>query len=287
MTGRRNIEADFNVLIDLMADMIDAQVLVKRRDGDEWIDDLQTLSVKLFKQLCSARSLLEPTAFINSRKQVFRFIDQSAVIVVIRACIESYIAMHWIFGSIDIEHRKFRHQVWTLAGLYDRLKLHPTTDEGRRKLAETKVQATSLLAVIEVSPFLVSDYTEKQRKKVLCGDWRIGWSWNDQAERAGFHRKYFESMYSHFCGYAHSSYISALQVRQSAESLDDQYMLAQAAIQAGVHVMAHFLHFYAAILEAPGQVFKSNEEARWVARVWHFGAEEMEYLYEQEKGADP
>ncbi|MNR52690.1 hypothetical protein D3C85_1725780 [compost metagenome] len=60
MAYGRDIEADFDTLIDLMADMIDAQVDVRRTDGDDWIVDLQALSVKLFKQLCSARSLLEP-----------------------------------------------------------------------------------------------------------------------------------------------------------------------------------------------------------------------------------
>lgn len=93
-------------------------------------------------------------------------------------------------------------------------------------------------------------------------------------------------MYSHYCGYAHSSYISALQVAQSAYSLDDQYLLAQAAIQAGVHVMSHFLHFYVSILDAPRQVFESSEEARRIAGIWSFGAEEMEYLYENDKGAN-
>ena len=69
MAYGRDIEADFDTLIDLMADMIDAQVDVRRTDGDDWIVDLQALSVKLFKQLCSARSLLEPTPFINKQPQ--------------------------------------------------------------------------------------------------------------------------------------------------------------------------------------------------------------------------
>ncbi|WKC46939.1 helix-turn-helix transcriptional regulator [Pseudomonas veronii] len=146
------------------------------------------------------------------------------VIVVVRACIESYIAMHWIFESPSIEHRRFRHQVWTLAWLYDRLGLHATTDEGRRKVSETQAQADELAAEVLASP-LLSDYTDKQRRRVLKGDWRVDWSWSDQAVRAGFHQKYFESVYSHYCGYAYSSYISALQIRVSATSIDDQRML--------------------------------------------------------------
>lgn len=288
MSGRRNIEADFNVLIDLSVEMINAQAAAPRTDGDEWIVDFQPLATKLFKQLCSARRLLEPATFISSRNQVFQFVDHSAAIVVIRACIESFVAMHWIFGSADVELRRFRHKVWTLAGLLDRLGLHPTTDEARVKVADTKLQVSGLLAEIEASPYLKSEYTAKQQKKILEGDWRVGWSWTDQAVLAGFHRKYFSSIYSHYCGYAHSSYISALQVRDSSDSIDDQYMLAQTALQTGVHVLAHFLFFYASILDAPRRVFEASESAYRIAGIWHFSAEEMDYLYdEQQKGADP
>ncbi|CAD5202140.1 hypothetical protein [Pseudomonas sp. FEN] len=119
MSGRRDVEADFDVLINMMAEMIDAQAALVPEEGDRWIADLQSLSVKLFKQLCSARRLLEPMAIMNSKNQVLQIIDHSSVIVISRACIESYIAMHWIFGDADIEHRRFKHKVWTLAGLYD------------------------------------------------------------------------------------------------------------------------------------------------------------------------
>lgn len=284
MAVARNIESDFDALINLMVDMIDAQADVARAAGDEWVVDLQALSIKLFKQLCSARGLLETTSFINSRQQVFQFIDHSAVIVVVRASIESYIAMHWIFGSSDVERRRFRHQIWTLAGLYDRIGLHVTTDEGRRKVSESQIQADALAAKVQASPFFLSDYTDKQRKRVLKGDWRVDWSWSDQAVQAGFHHKYFESIYSHYCGYAHSSYISALQIRDSGHSIKDQRMLARSGLQTGVHILAHFLFFYASILDAPKRVFEAGEQARQVASFWHFGAEEMDFLYEQDKG---
>lgn len=39
MTGRRNNEADFNALIDVMAEMIDAQVMVQRTKDDDWITE--------------------------------------------------------------------------------------------------------------------------------------------------------------------------------------------------------------------------------------------------------
>lgn len=109
MAGRRNIEADFDVLIGMMASMIEAQLHVGRTDDDDWVPDLQTLSVKLFQQLCSARCLLEPISFPIGEKAV-RFIDHASVIIVIRACIESYIAMHWIFGGGRCRAQKIQAQ---------------------------------------------------------------------------------------------------------------------------------------------------------------------------------
>lgn len=273
----RNIEADFDLLIDLMADMIDAQAVEPRRTGDDWIADAQTLAVKLFKQLCSARSLLAPIVFQKHNGATFQFIDHSSLVILVRACIETYIAMHWIFGSEDIEFRKFRHRVWKLGGLMDRLKLHHTTDEARRKIEETRLQAEELITEIKASTYF-DLYFPKQAKRILKGDWRVDWSWTDEAVRAGFHKKYFETIYGHFCGYAHSSYISSMQISQ-ARDINDQYMLAQASMQAGVHIMAHFIYFYSKTLIAPNVIFNAADEAKRVATIWHFKAEDMDYLY--------
>ena len=58
-------------------------------------------------------------------------------------------------------------------------------------------------------------------------------------------------MYSHYCGYAYSSYISALQVRDSANAIDDQRMLARAPYR----LACMFLH-----------IFSSSTQQSWMYR---------------------
>lgn len=169
-------------------------------------------------------------------------------------------------------------------GLIDRLALHPTTEEGREKRVQALCQVNELSEVIRSTAYFSNDYTAAQQTQVLKGNWRVGWSWGGHAVVAGFHKRYFDDVYSHYCGYAHSSFISAIQVRDSAGSLSDQYMLARTAIQTGVHILAHFLFFYAGILNAPKNIFESSGTAYAIARIWHFDAEEMDFLYKNSEG---
>ncbi|WP_271007051.1 DUF5677 domain-containing protein [Pseudomonas aeruginosa] len=281
-----DVERDFDTLIELMAQMIQAQAGLSIQPGDEWINDAQVLATKLFKQLCSSRMLLSTTEFLTHDGQHLAFVDHSSVTILTRSCIESYIVLHWIFQNEDQSLRKFRHGVWKLAGLMDRLDLHPTSEEARVKIADTRMQAGQLLSEVEASPHL-QQYTPKQAKKLLKGDWRVDWSWTDEAVRAGFSKKYFENVYGHFCGYAHSSYISSMQICQ-AQEISQQYALGKASLQAGVNVMARFIKFYSELFPTAKSAFDSAPEAvRSVARYWSFGADEMDHLYEQEKGADP
>lgn len=287
MTGYvHDVMRDFNSLSELMVKMIQAQTTLTMKDGDEWMNDAQILSTKLFKQLCSARVLLNTTEFVTHDDQRFPFIDFSSVTILARACIETYIVIHWIFQSEDQALRKFRHSVWKLGGLMDRLELHPSTDKARAKIADTSAQAAELHAEIDGSPYL-RQYTPKQVKRLLKGDWRVDWSWTDEAVRAGFNKKYFENVYGHFCGYAHSSYISSMQIGQ-AQEMSEQYTLGEASLQAGVHVMSRFIRLYSDLFPTAKAVLESAPEAvRNVARYWNFSAEDMEHLYDQEKGTDP
>lgn len=191
--------------------MIEAQRELPLPTGDAWLNDAQILAMKLFKQSCSVRMIANPTSLDFGGGSTVAFIDHSSVTILARACFETYVAFHWIFESPDPSMRKFRHCAWRLGGLIERLKLHPSTPEGRDALRKTRLQAAELKAELGSSEHL-SAYSDKHSKRLLAGDWRIGWSWTSQAIRSGFHEKYIQNLYSHFSGYAHSSYISSMQM---------------------------------------------------------------------------
>lgn len=52
-------------------------------------------SKKLFRHMCSARSLLEPSPFRNQVIPSHSFIDHSSVAVLTRSAIENYLVMTW------------------------------------------------------------------------------------------------------------------------------------------------------------------------------------------------
>ncbi|WP_196758003.1 DUF5677 domain-containing protein [Stutzerimonas stutzeri] len=250
--------------------------------GMEWLNDIQTLSIKLFKQLCSTKSLAYGCVFQSNTGNKIEFIDQGSISILARASIETFLALHWIFQG-SAEQSQFRHALWQYAGLADRANLNPSTDEGRIKQADTKVQMAQLLELIEASPFL-SLYSIKEIKELKKGNWRVGWSWSSEAVKAGFHKSYFDNVYGHLCGYPHSKYISAMQIGQ-AQNIADQKQLSSAGVQISIHVMAHFIRFYASTF-SPAADLLSSSPAKAIAGMWHFKAEDMIHIFDQKNDAE-
>lgn len=279
-TSQRNPELDLATLTELFAVMIESQRGQTLTKDDAWINHAQILAMKLFKQACSVRVMINDTQLsFQDGKQVV-FVDHSSATILARACLETFIVFHWIFQSQDPSLRKFRHGVWRLGGLRDRLKLHPSTDEAMETIKATHLQVIEQVAEIEASPHL-GDYKPEQAKRLLKGDWRVGWSWTDEAVRAGFHKKYFQNVYSHFCGYAHSSYISSMQMGE-AQSMEDQRMLALVALQTAVHVMARTVTFYAELFPRGRAVLEAApEEAQKVVYFWGFTGDDMDHLFKE------
>ncbi|MCF5775732.1 hypothetical protein GIV40_01340 [Pseudomonas poae] len=276
------VKADFDVLLTLISSLIDAQVGKRIDPGDGWQNDAQTLSIKFFKQLCSCRTILKPCSFQFSNGSELRFVDHSSIMVLARACLESFLTLHWIFGATDRDLKSFRHSVWMFAGLQDRIKLNAISDEGRKKQEDSRAQALELMEKIE-SSIHVKSYTSQQVKELKKGDWKIGWNWRSEAVKAGYHPKHFDNIYKHLCGYSHSSYISALQVG-AAQSLETQRFLADGGLQVCVHVMAKFVLFYSSLFTAAEQIYAASGDAQKVVARWGFRPDDMDHLFEQDLG---
>ena len=207
------------------------------------------------------------------------FVDHASVKVVARAALETYLVFFYLYGSEDRSLSKFRHKTWQLGGLSDRQRSHASTQEGHDVLAREKSQIEALQSEIEMFPQL-SEYTDKQRKKLLSGEWRIGKSWADLGAQAGFHVKYFDDIYGYLCGYSHSSYLSVLQVGQ-ARSIEDQQKLTQPILGIGVVLMAHFAFSYAGVFSNADMVLSADPAAKNIAEKWRFGPEDMTAIYDR------
>ncbi|MEN5141143.1 hypothetical protein [Pseudomonas juntendi] len=170
---QRDPEQDFAPITELFAAMIESQRGQPLTPDDAWINHAQILAVKLFKQACSLRVLINTTQLDFQDGQQIVFVDHSSATILARACLETFIVFHWIFQGKDPGLRRFRHGLWRLGGLMDRLKLHPSTEQARVTLQTTRLQAAEQIADIEASPYL-GDYTPEQSRRLLKGDWRVG-----------------------------------------------------------------------------------------------------------------
>lgn len=279
LTLTMSSDADYTTLLDLFIRLVESQAGKEIKSGDEWLNDAQVLATKLFRHLVSMQTLAAGATVEHNGTPAVFFVDHSSVKVVARAALETYLVFFYLYANSDQSLSQFRHKTWRLGGLVDRQEFHVSTEQGREILAREKSQIEELKSKIESSAE-IRTYTEKQRKKLLEGEWRIGNGWADLGVCAGFHEKYFKNIYGYLCGYSHSSYLSALQVGQ-AQTIADQEMLTQSILGVGVVLMAHFAFSYSAAFNTANAVLSANPSAMRVAEKWRFGPEDMAAIYDR------
>lgn len=253
---------EYEHLLDLFFQLVQSQSGKPISAGEEWRNDAQTLSIKLFRHLSSMRDLANGGAIVLPGVPPVPHIDHSSIKVLARAALETYLVFHYLFGASNEELCQFRHRAWMLGGLCDRQGAHVSVDEHKEKLKAEKRQIEELRTQLKASPHL-ENYTEKQKKQLLNGNWRIGNNWGDLGANADFSKKYFDDIYSYLCGYSHASYISALQVGQ-AKSMEDQIKLTDSILRIGMVIMAHYVFSYSSIHSAT-LVLDQNPEAKQIA----------------------
>lgn len=268
---------EYEELLNLFIDLVQSQAGNKILEGDGWMNDAQTLSVKLFRHLVSMQIISNGFAIDRQGKPIVFFIDHASVKVITRAALETYLVFYYIFGCKNQSLSKFRHNTWVLGGLNDRQSSHVSTDENRSVLVEEKKLMEELKKEISSSQFFRS-FTPNQQTELLKGKWRAGNGWSNLGVAAGFHKKYFDNIYSYLCGYSHSSYISAMQIGQ-AKSIEDQESLTNSSMGIGIVIMAHYAFTYSTAFESAKEVLNASNTARVIAEKWHFGPDDMDAIY--------
>ncbi|WP_166218425.1 DUF5677 domain-containing protein [Pseudomonas atagonensis] len=273
------LEREFGLLIALMADMITAQAMQHdpTAKNPKWMFSQHDLAKKLFRHMCSARTLLEPSPFHNRTIPSGGFIDHSSIAVLTRSSLENYLVMTWLLSGGNESLQEFRHDVWEYCGWKKRSKMAATTDEARTIRQTAKDDAAALWPLIQSSPHF-QNYTDSQRKSLRKGDWGVGWNWNDLAVEAGLHKTYFTSTYPFLSGHVHSDFIGAIQNGQ-ASTLQIQYMLGSGHMMVIVMLLGHFAHHYASLFPPAKHVLLGAGEARVIAEKWNLRAEDMDFLY--------
>ena len=204
-------DADFDLLLKLMAAMVESQGGLPIGAGESWQNDRQTLAKKFIYHLSTIQAIRAGSK-IRVNEVTHTFTDHGSITVLIRAVLENYVVFSYIYGSSDADCCHFRHMTWEYGGKMDRQRRLAITKTAREVQAREKPEAEALLKRIQAHPRFKNLSRGQQKSIVVKGDWSTGRSWTDLAIEAGLSERYFRNIYSYLCDYSHSSFAAAMQV---------------------------------------------------------------------------
>lgn len=183
-----------------------------------WLDSGQTLVIKVVHHMTAACDLTAGRQEDSGGKFGW-FIDHSSIAVLVRAAFEASVVFHFIFCDGTHEERRLRYNVWRLAALCARLQLRGTRNVQERVAPireQDKATVAELQHAIENDAIFQTLSKDARNNALRKGNFRLGNSWPDLAEKAGLPRGYAADLYNHLCEYTHSGAVSTYQMRDAS-----------------------------------------------------------------------
>ncbi len=200
-------------LSELVESVADAKVKTT-----PWRYHAQTLVGKIIFTSHSILSLTNGFEYAHfKRNHKAELIDCPSIFVLTRALIENYITLCYIYNNnLAEEEKMFRYKLWEVSGLLSRQNLGDSTNDKiiQKKESEKKL-IDKIFAEIQSMPEYKQLEKPQLRKLQKFGLPRIS-SWHGLIEKCEIGNEIFSSLYSYFSSYAHSEYLSILQLSQSS-----------------------------------------------------------------------
>jgi len=206
------------------------------------------------------------------------FLDPGSIQVLVRATLESVLVFHYVFAAPETDaDRDLRYAMWCLSGLLNRQRYTPKSTWGKQRQQEDAELVKELRDKICCSN-LFQKLTAKQQRKILTkGEWRLPErnsegkcafpSWVQIATAAGLSKKTAYEMYSHLSSYAHSSYLSVLQLRQ-AVTAKQREMLTGGTMGIVKIAMALMARLYTRVFPKAKSIMLDNEGFANTVDMW-------------------
>jgi len=244
---------------------------------DGMLHDAEGLVFKVFAHGASALYLFRGTVIEDLPSVEVNFVDPGSIDVAIRAALEAFLTLHYLYITpASDEERELRYLSWQIAGLMERQDYPTLSAEG----VEVKARDMSVIekwrTKLNSNP-LFSELTPKQQEGIRSGRHKFlplslpePWetpSWRKLAESAGLAKFYAETGYSVLSGYAHSSSLSVLQMKQ-ANSLVAQQQLVSGPIGILNIVLANAITCYCELFPKPKATLQSDPAAALLVKVW-------------------
>ena len=260
-----NSEQDCIKLLDLLYRVMEAnRGSLTGTDDRFWL--AEGLATKFFLHAASVLYLSRETNISNFPSAPLKFLDPASIDVLARAALETFLTFHYVFVEPKTDEGKnYSYWVWKAAGLAERQTLPVSSEENRQKLVEEQKEISSLYSKLRLNS-TYQQLTERQKKRVLKGEWRL-LSWRKIAENANLAEILSSDMYRHLSGYSHSSYLSVLQIKESLEKKEQSLLLPSSILTITI-ATANLIRGYCDLFPRAGAVLTADAKGGGLVDIW-------------------
>jgi hypothetical protein len=145
-------EPHFTDLVELLGLRIEAVRGTPSPSHPAWQNDAQVLAIKMFRHACSLKQLASGCTVELDGGLQSMFVDHASLKAVARAQLETLLVFNYVFSSGDEQLTVYRHAIWRLGGLEDRLKITPTSEKSVATREVDEKQAQALRSKVPLLP---------------------------------------------------------------------------------------------------------------------------------------
>ena len=256
------LREDCPKLLDLLGRVLDAN---KGAATDrEWY--AEGLANKFFDHAFFALYLSQSPNTLDFPSRVIKLSGVASIDVLTRATFEAFLTFHYVFYTPKtVEDQNYRYWAYRLAGHMERQNMPEYTDRHKQKLLDDKKAIEDFRNKLNSNP-IFERLPQKQRNKVLKGNWKLS-SWGDIAKEAKLSGMLASDMYSHLCGYAHSSSLSVLQIKQAYKKHEEELLIEPSIIVVSI-VAANMILEYCELFKWSKDVLNQDQEGMKLVDLW-------------------
>jgi len=209
------IHSDLKEAIDIFAYIANGIWQEEIKDSD-WKYYSETLAKKYLVQSSTMLSVLLGTElnFDKLSKKIF-LIDLSTIFVNLRALIENYLVLHYLyFDDIPEEEQRMRWIIYQLSGIRARRSITDDKLKYEKKtiiLEREKNLEAELVKELDTNPFY-KKIPEESKKYIRKKNLAKVMSWAELISSSKLNPRNFHKIWKLYSNYAHSEYLSVIQI---------------------------------------------------------------------------
>jgi hypothetical protein len=149
-------------------------------------------------------------------------IDTQSIFILTRSIIEGFLSLEYLyFNQLSLEEKQFRFKLWRVSGIMSRQQFADSiSDQFREKLERERILIEQIKAEIKNSPYYSTLDKQHLWKLDRFGLPRLN-SWGQLLSDSILKHAGFKKIYALYSNYAHSEYLSMMQINEGSMHKDD------------------------------------------------------------------